>query len=266
MVARYRYSVVRTVLLTPMLPTLFKPTSHDATQPPFIDANHPEYYTELLSNGVRTERTDPRRLLPDEQHTCPAIPGVDDALSRRLQTLLDVLADISLSLHEREKNVSATMASLTVNRGTPETQLYIVFNRGLGDDGIHRCRHHLETIFNMLQQVPYDSSATDGSPKTIARSLETYLLDLCKVIHEYSILIRCICVSRQEAREEAFGDSGVHQSGSDETLRLPGTFRVGDILSACGHDLERRQGAGHETISPKQYETVPKHLFILDKT
>jgi hypothetical protein len=175
---------------TPMLPTPFKPTSHDAIisrlrpPPPPIDENVPEYYTELLTY---CDRSEPRRLPLNERQTCrdiAGVQGVDAELSRRLQTLLDAIADISL--YEPKKNVSATMASLTDNRGTLETQLYIVFNRKLGDE--IGCRTHLETIFNKLQQVPYEppGPATDGSPKVIGRSLKPLLLDLCEVIHEYS--------------------------------------------------------------------------------
>ena len=94
------------------------------------------------------------------------------------------------------------MASLTGNCGTLETQLYIVFNRELGDKEVHGCRHHLETIFNKLRQVPYEppASATDGCPKTIAPPLEPYLLDLCKVIHEYSFDVFAYRVKKREKR------------------------------------------------------------------
>jgi hypothetical protein len=166
-------------------------------QPIFIDANDPEYHSELLRN-LNTSRL-ANRHLPSDKRPCPDIPGIqgiNSPLSRRLQTLLDVLADISL--REHNGNVSATMASLTDNCGTLETQLYIVFNRELGDEEVHDCRQHLETIFDKLRQVPHERPATDGSPK--------------------------ICVSRQQAQGAAFGDSGVHRAGPDAALRAPGSF------------------------------------------
>jgi hypothetical protein len=155
-----------------------------ARPPPLIDANHPEYYAELLSNGARTER---RCLPPEERRFYPHIPRI-----------LDLVADVS---HCERGNVSATMASLTANRGTLETQLYTVFNRGLGDDGIHRCRNHLKTIFNKLQQVSRESPApaTNDLPEDIEPSLKEYLVDLCKVIHDYSFDVFAYRVNKRKA-------------------------------------------------------------------
>jgi len=85
-----------------------------------IDAEDPKYYADLLSKILRTAN---RRLPSDGQSS--SIQDVDVALTRRLQTLLDAVADISLC---RRGNVSATMASLKDSTGTLETQLYIVFN------------------------------------------------------------------------------------------------------------------------------------------
>ena len=70
-----------------------------------IGTEDPEYYAELF---WRTPRLANRRL-PSDEHSCPVIPGIqnDGFLSRRLQALLDAVADISLC---RRGNVSATMA------------------------------------------------------------------------------------------------------------------------------------------------------------
>lgn len=72
-------------------------------QPKSIDANDPEYYAELLRNGPESWH------LPSNERPCPDIPGIQDVdspLSQRLQTLLDVLADISLC---QRGNTSSTM-------------------------------------------------------------------------------------------------------------------------------------------------------------
>jgi len=84
----------------------------------------PEYYAELLKNIPRLAE---RRLLSNERSysDVPGIQGVGDPLARRLQTLLDILANISLC---QQRNVSATTACLKGDKGTLETRLYIVFN------------------------------------------------------------------------------------------------------------------------------------------
>jgi hypothetical protein len=92
------------------------------------------------------------------------------------------------------------MASLKDNFGTLETQLYIVFNRELGNEEVDDCRQHLETLFNMLRQVPYERPATDGSPKIIADSLEIYFVDFCKVIHDYSFGVFAYRVNKRKER------------------------------------------------------------------
>jgi len=141
----------------------------------------PEYFADLLHEIPRT----PNRRLESDGQSCPDVPGiqaVDVALTLRLQTLLDAIADISL---RRRGNVSATMASLKDNAGTLETQLYIVFNHE-NDESAVNCRQHLQKIFNMLHLVPYRPPATDGSPKVIADELESSHIEFCKAIHDYS--------------------------------------------------------------------------------
>jgi len=146
-----------------------------------IDAEDPKYYADLLCKIPRTANW----RLPSDGQSCPDIPDIQDvdvALTRRLQTLLDAIADISLC---RRGNVSATMASLKDNAGTLETQLYIVFNHEEDESAVD-CPQHLQNIINMLRQVPYRPSATDGSPKVIARELESNHVQICQAIHNYS--------------------------------------------------------------------------------
>ena len=146
-----------------------------------IGIGDPEYYAELLSVIPRDAN---RRLLSNE-HPCPdiaGIPSVDPLLAQRLQTLLDVLANISLC---QKGNVSATMASIKPDKGLIETQLYIAFNHE-EDNSARSCPEHLKSIFGMLHEVPYQPLETDASPKLIAGELEDKLVDICEAIHNYS--------------------------------------------------------------------------------
>jgi hypothetical protein len=90
------------------------------------------------------------------------------------------------------------MASLKDNSGTLATRLYIVFNCELADEAVRCCRQHLEMIFNMLQQVPYELPAMDGSPKITANPLETDFIEICRVIHNYSFDIFAYCVTKHK--------------------------------------------------------------------
>ena len=68
-----------------------------------------------------TPRDANRRLLSNER-PCPDVPSIhdlDSPLAHRLQTLIDVVADISLC---QKGNVSATMACLKKDKDTLETQ------------------------------------------------------------------------------------------------------------------------------------------------
>ena len=146
-----------------------------------IGIEDPEYYAELLSV---TPRDANRRLLSNE-HPCPDVPGihgVDSPLAQRLQTLLDVIADISLC---RKGNVSATMACIKQDKDDIGTHLYIAFNHE-NDEAARSCPDHLQSIFGMLHQVPYQPPVTDGSPKVIAKELEGKLIEICRAIHNYS--------------------------------------------------------------------------------
>ena len=149
-----------------------------------IGPENPAYYTDLLQDTASL--VDQR--LPSHEQPCPTIPGIqgiqgiDDTLTRRLQTLLDDIASISLC---ERRNMSATAACLKNSNDTLETQLYIVFNHQ-DDDAHRRCCQHLESIFTMLRRVPYKPPEMDGSPQLITNDLETNLLEICRAIHNYS--------------------------------------------------------------------------------
>ena len=95
-------------------------------------------------------------------------------LSQHLQTFLDVVAEISLC---QKGNVSAAMACIKEYKDALETQLYIAFNHE-DDEAARSCPKHLQSIFGMLHQVPYQPLATDGPPKVIAGELKDKLVEI----------------------------------------------------------------------------------------
>src|SRR6266849_2996698 len=120
----------------------------------FTHNRDPEYYAELL--GKTSRPADPPSAPLDvrtvsfigrfDERYCsdvPSIRNVDDALTQRLQTLLGVVADISLC---QRQNISATMARLGSDSGTLQTRLYIVFKHE-NDETARRCPGHLTPIF-----------------------------------------------------------------------------------------------------------------------
>ena len=112
---------------------------------------------------------------PSNQQSCRNIPSLHNVdLGKRLQTLLDVLTNIS-------------MASLIHDCGILKTRLYIVFNHQ-NDDAARLCRNHLETIFQMLRQVAY-TPTNRGSQKLIPNTLRKDFFEICRVIHNYSFSI-----------------------------------------------------------------------------
>jgi hypothetical protein len=162
-------------------------------QPISIGTQDPEYYAELF---CKISRPADQRL-PSDERSCPDVPGiqnVDDPLARRLQTLLDAVADISLC---QLRNVSATMASLKDDHGTLQTRLYIVFNHE-DDEAAGSCSQHLRAIFDMLRRVPYRPPAMDGSPKIIANELQDDFIEFCTAIHNYSFDIFAHRVTKRE--------------------------------------------------------------------
>lgn len=154
-------------------------------EPIVLTPDDPEYYAELLSKPSRPAN----RRQPSSQN----IQNVDDELTKRLQTLLDVLAHISTCQHG---NVSAMMASLIHDGGILKMRLYIVFNHE-NDDAATLCRNHLETIFQMLRQVTYTPSDR-GSPKLIAKTLKKDFFEICGAIHSDSFDIFAYRVNKRK--------------------------------------------------------------------
>jgi hypothetical protein len=125
-----------------------------------IDPTHPVYYGELLWLFGLTSGLDmPRRIhQPAPRPNLPFPPSdLDPGFVKRLQTLLDVLADISVW---EKKNVAATSAQLTQAGATLATHLYVVFNSS-DEDSRQSCRTHLWGIFETLRGVKYCPSPDD---------------------------------------------------------------------------------------------------------
>ena len=156
----------------------------------FINTEDPEYYAELFCKIPRVAN----RRVQSPYPGVPGIQGVDGPLSRRLQTLLDAVADISLC---GRGNVSATMACLKDDNGSLDTRLYIVFNHE-NDEVARRCPQHLQVIFNMLRKVPYKPPPAGGSPKVMTNELENDFVDICRAIHNYSFDIYAHRVTKRE--------------------------------------------------------------------
>ena len=94
-------------------------------EPISIGTEDPEYYAELL---VKISRPEIWGLPSTKGLFRPdvfSIQDIDNPQARRLQALLDVIADISLC---QQGNVSATMACTKYDSGTLQTRLYIVFD------------------------------------------------------------------------------------------------------------------------------------------
>jgi hypothetical protein len=164
-------------------------------QPIFLfGTEDPEYYAELFCKtsrlGLAHRRIQSNELFHPDVRVL-GIQGVDHPLSRRLQTLLDSVADISLC---KRGNVSATTAYLKDDKGTLETRLYIVFNHKDDDEVV--VVQHLQDIFKMLHQVPYKSM--DSSPKVIANDLQNDYIKVCRAIHNYSFDIFAYRVTKRE--------------------------------------------------------------------
>jgi len=169
-------------------------------------------------------------------------------LSRRLQTLLDVVADISLC---QQRNVSATMARLMNDNGTLETRLYIVFNHE-DDESARHCPEYLRlpSIFKMLRQVPYEPSTMDGSPKVIPEDLENDLIKICRTIHNYSFNIFARRVNKRKYR---LLDIQGYIEQDREHFTSQQRFTLADFL---GHYQDRRQRGGHETSFHHQHRNI----------
>lgn len=183
--------------------------------PTSISTDDPEYYAELLNlTPINTNRR-----LPSDR-SCLDVPGIhdmDDPLAKRLQTLLNAVANISLC---QKGNVSATMVRLKYDsdKGVLATQLYIAFNNE--DEAAHRCGDHLENVFRMLGQVPYESPPMDGSQRVITEELEKDLIKICGAIHSYSFGIFEYRVNKHKEMFSKIREY-VEQDGSDRMVFTP---------------------------------------------
>ncbi|KAI0289385.1 hypothetical protein BC826DRAFT_1032404 [Russula brevipes] len=137
-----------------------------------VDPTHPVFYGELLwlfTSG----RNVPRRQI--QPAPCPNLPfppsDRDPDFVKRLQTLLDVLASISVW---EKKNVAATSAQLTQAGDTLTTHLYVVFNSS-NEHSRQSCRSHLWDIFESLR----DKRFNDDIAK-ISSSLHTFSWEVFK--------------------------------------------------------------------------------------
>src|SRR5229473_1616328 len=153
----------------------------------------PEYYAELFWKTIRPAD---RRVQSDKQpcSNLPGIPLVDGPLSKRLQTLLDVIADISLC---RRGNVAASMVCLKGNKSGLETRLYIVFNHQR-DDAARSCPSHLDSVIEILRRVPYEPHEMGGSQKVIALKFRQNQVEICTVIHNHSFDIFAYRVNKRD--------------------------------------------------------------------
>jgi len=159
-----------------------------------IGPENPSYYSDILQNITsRVDRHSP------SQRSCQTIPGIqniDDTLTRRLQSVLDDIARISLC---EKGNVSATMACLKQHDDVLQTQLYVVFNHQR-DESHRLCRQHLETTFTMLRNIPYKPSEANNSPQLITNDLMPGLPEICKEIikHSFGIFTHHVVKRRDE--------------------------------------------------------------------
>ena len=168
------------------------------SEPIPFGTDYPEYYAELLMKTARPAD----RHVPSDKQPCPIIPGippeaVDGPLSQRLQTLLDVIADISLC---RRGNVAASMACLKHrdrNESGLETRLYIVFNHQR-DDAARSCPSHLDSVIEILRRVPYEPHEMGGSQKVITPKFRQNQVEICTVIHNHSFDIFAYRVNKRE--------------------------------------------------------------------
>jgi hypothetical protein len=207
-------------------------------QPISMGTEEPEYFAELLSMIPR--RAD--RRLPSDESSCPNLPvqNVDGPLAQRLQGLLNVIADISLT---DRGNVSATMACLknAKDEGTLETQLYVVFNHER-DTAYSDCRQHLDSIFESLRQVPYQApatAATAGSPKVIANDLIDNLTAICEAIHNYSFRIFAYRVNKRlsklSAIQEHIDQDRTHFTPEQRSTLMTFLRHVGGIIKVVAN-------------------------------
>jgi hypothetical protein len=148
-----------------------------------IDPTHPVYYGELL--WLFTSGRDvPRRQI--QPAPCPNLPfpplDRDPDFTKRLQTLLDVLASISVW---QKKNIAATSAQLTQAGDTLATHIYVVFNSS-DERSRQNCRSHLWGVFESLRGVEHYPSPADGSPKIIDERFNDDIAKISSNLHTFS--------------------------------------------------------------------------------
>jgi hypothetical protein len=147
-----------------------------------VDPTHPVYYGELLWLFTSGQDT-PRRIQPAP---CPNLPfprsDRDPDFVKRLQTLLDVLASISVW---EKKNVAATSAQFTQAGDTLATHLYVVFNSS-NKHSRQSCRSHLWGVFESLRGVEHYPSPADGSSKVIDKRFNDDIAKISSSLHTFS--------------------------------------------------------------------------------
>ncbi|KAI0287896.1 hypothetical protein BC826DRAFT_1041480 [Russula brevipes] len=140
-----------------------------------IDPTHPVFYGELLWLFTSGRDVPRHRIQPT-----PSLPFPD--FVKRLQTLLDVLASISVW---EKKNVAATSAQLTQAGDTLATHLYVVFNSS-NEHSRQSCRSHFLGVFKSLRGVEHYPSPADGSPKIIDKRFNDDIAKISSRLHTFS--------------------------------------------------------------------------------
>ncbi len=225
-------------------------TMFGINQPITFGTEHPEYYAELLR---KTARPADRRIPSDKQQPCPNLPGiplVGGPLSKRLQTLLNVIADISLC---RQGNVAASMACLKVNGSSLETRLYITFSHQ-GDDAARSCPSHLESVIEILRRVPYEPPAMDGSPKLIAPKFRQNQIEICTVIHNHSFDIFAHRVNKRKSKvpkiRSLISQDSKHFNPQDRSTLMEFLTHVDIILTTVAYAQDT------QTLSPSDIDIL----------
>ncbi|KAI0302493.1 hypothetical protein BC826DRAFT_1172733 [Russula brevipes] len=151
-----------------------------------VDPTHSVFYGELLwlFTSFTSGRNVPRRQI--QPAPCPNLlfppSDRDPDFAKRLQTLLDVLASISVW---EKKNVAATSVQLTQAGDTLATHLYVVFNSS-NEHSRQSCRSHLWDVFESLRGVEHCPSPADGSPKIMDKRFIDDIAKISSSLHTFS--------------------------------------------------------------------------------
>ena len=232
-------------------------------QPISIGTEDPEYYAELFMKASRPANW----RLPSNKLSWPDVFGVqnvDDPQARRLQSLLDVVADVSLY---KQGNVSATMACVKYHGGTLQTRLYIVFNHE-NDEAARRCPQHLISVFDMLHKVPYMPPAI-GSPKVFADASRDDFIEICKAIHNYSFDIFAHRVTKHEDKLsdiQGYIEQDRTELWPPQRYFFAEFFRHVDTIIKAVHEAQATKNIRtidiQELLNIYSYWTNPEHEFI----